>query len=417
MKNKQLKKKFYLTIVVVSIVNVLILVGWFYLKALPIIKQIKNIEYVLEEKELKHDYQTLEELEKNIEIISKKYYITFTVEDIKNSLILSNKNENVDIVLYSKLVQIENQNYLLKIYPDKTSISGLIPELMIVQFVALILILGVYLIFIRRTMLTPMDNLITNIKSYKFGKKGTNKKLNNEFDLIQNEFLSLIELLEEEKKEQNRIIASISHDVKTPLTSIIGYSELIKDDKITLEEIKKYNQIINDKAIHMKDIVNTFDDYIINQNSKTLKLQNISVKDLISDLESDYKVELENKNIEFNIESKVDEVYIKIDLLKIKRVFSNIISNSLRYMPRKGKITICINELDEMVEFVVADNGPGVDDKILNKIFDPLFTTDKSRKISGLGLSICKEFIELHNGDIKAFNDNGLKIIFTLPKV
>lgn len=417
MKNKKLKRKFYLTIVLISIINVLLLVGCFYLKARPIINQIKNIDHVLEQKELNKSYSSIEELDEDIVRISEKYYITFTLEDINENLVLSNKNEKVDIVLHSKLIEIEHQNYLLKIYPDKTSISGLIPELMLVQFIALILILGIYLIYTRKTMLTPIDTLVSNIKNYKFGRKGSNKKLNNEFNLIQAEFINLMELLEKEKKEQNRIITSISHDVKTPLTSIIGYSELIKDENISLKEIRKYNQIINDKAIHMKEIINTFDDYLINQDGINLKLKNIRISDLANDLISDYKIELENKNIEFNINNKTNDIYIKIDLLKIKRVFSNIISNSLRYLSDKGRINIDIEEKTKTVEFVVSDNGPGVDEKIISKIFDPLFTTDKSRKISGLGLSICKEFIEMHKGKIEAYNENGLKIKFYLPKV
>ena len=65
---------------------------------------------------------------------------------------------------------------------------------------------------------------------------------------------------------------------------------------------------------------------------------------------------------------------------------------------------------------MVSDNGKGVDENILDKIFDPLFTTDNSRKISGLGLSICREFVEMHGGTIKAYNNLGLTIEFTIPK-
>ena len=69
-----------------------------------------------------------------------------------------------------------------------------------------------------------------------------------------------------------------------------------------------------------------------------------------------------------------------------------------------------------MPKVLIVDDGPGTDEKILDKIFEPLFTTDNSRKISGLGLSICKEFIELHKGSIKAYNNNGLTIKFDLPE-
>ena len=82
----------------------------------------------------------------------------------------------------------------------------------------------------------------------------------------------------------------------------------------------------------------------------------------------------------------------------------------------EGFDEIDISDDDNDYKFKVSDNGPGVDENIINKIFDPLFTTDSSRKISGLGLSICKEFVEMHNGQIEAHNDNGLIIDFTIPK-
>ena len=101
---------------------------------------------------------------------------------------------------------------------------------------------------------------------------------------------------------------------------------------------------------------------------------------------------------------------------KFKRIFANLITNSIRFLDNNGIITILIFEKDDMICFKVKDNGPGVAKDIITKIFDPLFTTDSSRKISGLGLSICKEFIEMHNGKIKAYNDNGLVIEFNIPK-
>ena len=93
-----------------------------------------------------------------------------------------------------------------------------------------------------------------------------------------------------------------------------------------------------------------------------------------------------------------------------------MISNSTRYLKNGGEIKIDITQEDNNVKFIVRDNGPGVKEDIISKIFDPLFTTDSSRKISGLGLSICKEFIEMHGGTLKAYNDEGLVLEFILPK-
>lgn len=156
---------------------------------------------------------------------------------------------------------------------------------------------------------------------------------------------------------------------------------------------------------------------MLNQEKISLDLSLIQIKDLVNQLNDDYKIELENNNITFTITTKIPEVYLNVDILKIKRVFSNMISNSTRYLKNGGEIKIDITQEDNNVKFIVRDNGPGVKEDIISKIFDPLFTTDSSRKISGLGLSICKEFIEMHGGTLKAYNDEGLVLEFILPKL
>ena len=190
---------------------------------------------------------------------------------------------------------------------------------------------------------------------------------------------------------------------------------MLKDQELS-DESQKYNEKIYDKAINIKDILSTFDDYLLNYEKMELKKTKVLIKDLVDALNDDYKIELMNNNIEFSVGTNVYEEAINIDVLKMKRVFANMIQNSTRYLKSGGLIKIeILNDKDNYL-FKVIDNGPGVDKKIIKKIFDPLFTTDSSRKISGLGLSICKEFIEMHEGKIKAYNDNGLTIEFTIPK-
>ena len=185
---------------------------------------------------------------------------------------------------------------------------------------------------------------------------------------------------------------------------------------MTKEQMLKYNSKINLKAKNMKDILNNFDEYLVNNNKTTLKLETIKISDLLKQLNEDYLFDLEANNIKFITESDCSNEFIKIDISKIRRIFSNIIDNSVRYIKANGIIKVCVEEYEEYFKFIVSDNGKGVDDNIINKIFDPLFTTDNSRKISGLGLSICKEFIEMHNGSITAYNNLGLTIEFNIPK-
>jgi signal transduction histidine kinase len=164
----------------------------------------------------------------------------------------------------------------------------------------------------------------------------------------------------------------------------------------------------------MKEIIEDFDDYLT-MNNQEPKKDKILIKNLVDYLNKYYKEDLKEKNIDFKIKSNCYNSYIYVDLPKFKRVFSNIISNSIRYLENNKKIIkIDINETKDKIKFTIADNGSG--SKELKKIFEPLYTTDASRKISGLGLSICKEIIEAHNGTIKAENNKvgGLSIIFEI---
>ena len=415
MKNKRIEKKLIRAIIIGCFANTIILIAWASLRIIPIFPKIQEFKEQFFTEEIKLNYDTYEDLKTDVDSASKRHNLIINIEDISGEEIVTN-DVKYDIPLISKMVKVDSESYLLKIYFDNhTNISRSIFEILVMQCVVVIVILFITFIYTRQTILKPINILIEEIRNYKFGKKPRKRILNNEFDLISNEFSDLTDKLDEEKKEQTRIIASISHDIKTPLTSIIGYSNLLKDQNLN-DESKKYNEKIYDKALNIKDILSNFDDYLLNQEKIELQKTNIQIKDIVKQLNDDYKIELENNNIEFIVKTKIPNSYISVDILKLKRIFSNMISNSARYLPDGGKIDIDIYNDNQDYKFVISDNGPGVDEKIIGKIFDPLFTTDLSRKISGLGLSICKEFIEMHGGKIEAHNNNGLTIEFTIPK-
>ena len=416
MNKQKLGKRYVRAIILCCLINLCILCIWFLIRIKPLIPKLQHFKEEVFTEEIKKYYDSYDDLLVDINQASVNHNILVNVEDIDGKLIAGNKKENGDIPLVSEIIKVKDDVYLIDIYFDNyDSITKIVIELLLLQSTLIILILLITVLYTREIFLKPINGLIEEIRNYKFGKKPKKRKLNTEFDLISNEFSNLTDLLDEEKAEQTRIIASISHDIKTPLTSIIGYSNLLKDKELD-EDASKYNNKIYDKAINIKDILSNFDDYLLNQEKISLDLSLIQIKDLVNQLNDDYKIELENNNITFTITTKIPEVYLNVDILKIKRVFSNMISNSTRYLKNGGEIKIDIAQEDNNVKFIVRDNGPGVKEDIISKIFDPLFTTDSSRKISGLGLSICKEFIEMHGGTLKAYNDEGLVLEFILPK-
>lgn len=393
-----LRKKFFVIILLAVLINT---VSMYIFYSIEIFPSIENIYKTDISKEVKDKYETKEKMEKDLSSISKKYDISITT------------NEQDKILIFAKNVKVYNKEYLLFAYKS-LNLKRIMIALILFETIVVSLIILIVSLFANKKIITPIESIINDIKNYKFGKKPKKRKVKSELDLIQNEFVNLTDSLEEEKSEQKRIIASISHDIKTPLTSVIGYSSLVSSPKATEEEMRKFSKKINEKSIHIKSILNSFDDYLINYDNKKLKLNIILIKDLIKELNDDYKFDLEDSGINFIIINKVKSDYLTADILKLKRMFSNIISNSIRY--KAQSIIINIYEDDKYIYFKISDNGKGVSEEFLDKIFDPFFTTDKSRKISGLGLSICKEFAFMHKGNIKAYNDNGFTIIFSVFK-
>lgn len=416
MDNRKLRKGILKAVLIITIINIISMYSWFSFKIEPIINMTITIKEKISEKELNDKYKNSKELLLDINNISNKYDIKFSVKDINEQELANYELKEKDLFLFSKIIKIDNSIYIVNAYLDqKVNTFNIVIELIFFQILVVTIFMVFIFLFARNKIIKPTEKIIESIRNYKFGKKPQKTEINTEFDLIQNEFVYLVDSLEKEKKEQNRIISSISHDIKTPLTSIIGYSNLINENDLTKQEIITYNKKINSKSLHIKKLLNTFDEYINNNNNQNLKINEITIKELITDLNNDYKIELENNNINFIIDTKLSKEILKVDILKLKRIFSNMISNSVRYLKENDTIKISINKDQFNYIFIVSDTGPGVDESIIDKIFEPLFTTDESRKNSGLGLSICKEFISMHDGNIKAYNKQGLCIEFTLP--
>lgn len=412
-----IKKKFLILISIIVLINACSLALWYNVRIKPTFIHNDYIRREIETKEIKKEYESIEKLELELKRISKKYETRFSVLDDNQKTVIEVYVKNTDFFLFSDVVKVDDEMFIITAYLHRDfSVASMVLSMIFFQIFVIFVLMTSTFYATGKTIINPIQRIVNDIRAYKFGKKPVRNEVSTELDIIQNEFVNLVDSLEEEKREQNRIIASISHDIKTPLTSIISYSDLLDDDSLSREEIVKYSVKINEKAHHIKNILGTFDEYLTSYDNKKVKLDDILVKDIVSDLITDYKVELESKNIKFTVDSKCNVEVVKVDVLKLKRVFSNIISNSIRYVPRdKGHISVNIFSDDGYVYFQVSDNGPGIDEKIINKVFDPFFTTDQSRKISGLGLSICKEFVEMLGGNINLYNQDGLVVSFSIP--
>lgn len=344
-----------------------------------------------------------------------------TIKDTLGNIVYTNNKDLSKIFSTTTMINIDNEIYELtfsKVY--KTPGIKIFRNFMIYE---IIIVSGViiFLFFISsKQLIDPIETITKDINDYKFGKRPFKRKMPKKMQQIQNAFVDMVDSLELEKENQNQIIASISHDIKTPLTSVIGYSDRLKNKDLTDVKKEKYINKIYDKALNMKAILEEFDDYQSCNIKDTLKLEKISINDVLQCVKNDFEDELNDKNIKLEISSTCNQREITVDLVKLKRVFSNIITNSATHFNgRKGLIKIDVVQKGNMIRFELLDNGGGVKtDTDLKRIFEPFYTTDPSRKISGLGLSICKQIISSFDGRIYAKNNKigGLSIIFVIPK-
>lgn len=344
------------------------------------------------------------------------------IKDENGKEVFSNTKDVSKIFSTTTMINIDNENYELT-YSKILATPGikLIRNFMFYEIIIVSSVVIIVFFISSKKIIDPIETITKDINGYRFGKRPYKRKMPKNMQQIQNAFVDMVDSLELEKENQNQIIASISHDIKTPLTSVIGYADRLKNKNLNDDKKERYIEKIYSKAMNMKAILEEFDDYQSCNIKDTLKLEKISIKEITTFIKKDYEDELNDKNISLEINSNCDGKFIYVDVVKLKRVFSNVINNSVTHFKGKeGLIKIDILSRANVIRFEIADNGGGVETETdLKRIFEPLYTTDPSRKISGLGLSICKQIIGSLDGRIYAKNNNinGLSIIFMLPKL
>lgn len=227
------------------------------------------------------------------------------------------------------------------------------------------------------------------------------------------------------EEENRQLISNISHDLRTPITTIKGYVEGIMDGVAdTPEKRDRYLKMIYSKANEMDSLINELSLYTnINNNAIPYEFHRVSVKDYFNDCMEEVHATLMSKNMTLTYRNYCeDDVMVIVDPDQLKRVINNIVTNSIKYMDKEyGQVDISIYDNDAEVKVAINDNGRGIDTESLPHIFDRMYRADSARQSrggSGLGLAICKKIVEEHGGNIYATSQvgKGTTIVFTLKK-
>ncbi|SDZ38180.1 histidine kinase [Evansella caseinilytica] len=309
-----------------------------------------------------------------------------------------------------------------------------------IRFVGMLFILvitnGLLTYFVSKSIINPIKKLSNAAKKISEGdldfsvasdKKDELGDLSNTFDRMR---LDLKEAKADQLRyEQNRkeLIASISHDLKTPLTSIKGYVIGIQDGVAnTPEKLARYMEIIYNKANDMDGLIDEFFLYSkLNLERVPFKFEKIDLYSFFTDFIDELNLSIEKDQGTATLFANTEDSYIvKADREQLKRAVTNIIQNSLKYMDKDHKqVQVFLKSESDRVIVKMEDNGIGVSTEDLPYIFESFYRTDSSRNSqtggSGLGLSIVKKIINEHGGTIWADSKlgAGTSINFTLEKV
>lgn len=231
-----------------------------------------------------------------------------------------------------------------------------------------------------------------------------------------------IRFIQQKQAEQSykRLMTSLSHDVKTPLASLVGYLEAVENGLVVGEEKEEYIHVVSDKAHRLKDFVISLFEWVkLDAREQVFHFELVDLNELSRKIIADWVPFLENSCLGYEIEIPEKECSIRIDTNAYTRILNNLIQN---IMVHSGATQVKLNITEDMqrVTITLSDNGRGILPEELPHIFERMYQCDHSRsaKGNGLGLSIAKELVNAHKGIITADSIPDLYTTFTivLPK-
>ncbi len=242
------------------------------------------------------------------------------------------------------------------------------------------------------------------------------------YDINEMAINSQSQLIQQKQSEQayKQLMTSLSHDVKTPLASLVGYLEAVESKIVVGDEKDEYIHVASDKAHYLKNFVeNLFEWVKLDSKEQVFHFDIFDLNELSRNIIADWIPVLESSHFEYEFDIPEIEYFLRIDANAYTRIINNLLQNIITHS-RGDKMTLRIFENKEQAQIVITDNGKGISSDNLPHIFERLYQCDHSRaaKGNGLGLAIAKELINVHKGTITANSIPGMGTEFTilLPK-
>jgi signal transduction histidine kinase len=316
------------------------------------------------------------------------------------------------IVMLSSLNKIKNESIY---FVDIINICFLI-------FLVFLLLVFVYLYYVT---VIPLNKLIKAAKEYTGGNYSYSLKMkqSDEFGALANSIAYMAGEINNLDAYQKKFVANISHDFRSPLTSIKGYAEALQDGTIPYEMKDKYLGIILFETDRLNKLttsllaLNNFEN-----NGTLLEIATFDINNIIKKTAESFEGTCTQKKITLNLIFSSKETFVNADMGKIQQVLYNLLDNAIKFSHHNSSIKITTVEKGDKVFIAVKDNGIGIPKESIKKIWERFYKTDASRgkdkKGTGLGLSIAKEIMSAHNENINVISTEGVgtEFVFSLPR-
>lgn len=205
--------------------------------------------------------------------------------------------------------------------------------------------------------------------------------------------------------ERNLLYSNIIHDLKTPMTSILGFARALMDEQVDGKQEEQVYEIIYEKAKHTDELVNQLFNYTKLQNKDyVLKRQRHDLCAMLRSVVADAYLEFEAREMEVELDLPDTRVYAEVDEIEFRRVLTNLVVNSYKHNLNGTKVGFMIRPSEHEVQIVIADTGNVIPEAIKATIFEPFVCADESRTIrngSGLGLAVAKSVVAKHGGSLE----------------
>ncbi|MET3196403.1 two-component system histidine kinase PnpS [Bacillus sp. OAE603] len=333
------------------------------------------------------------------------------IHNIGSSVVLINSRGHVNLInkTYKEIFKVDSRSIIGELYYDAfkhKEIVEIVEEIFLKE------------VKVRKQIILPLSIERKHFEVYGAPIIG----INHEWKGIVLVFHDISELkkLEQVRKD---FFANVSHELKTPITSIKGFTETLLDGAMENEELcKNFLSIILTESDRMQSLIQDLLDLSkIEQQNFKLDRNDVSVKLIIEEVQQMLIQKAEEKDIDFALYLKTPLV-VNADALRLKQVFINLIDNAIHYTPNGGKVFITASETNEQIVVRVNDTGVGIGKEEISRIFERFYRVDKARSRNsggtGLGLAIVKHLVEAHKGKIEVESKlgHGTSFIVTLKK-